>query len=332
MLLILGLLMSADAATDAAAEEDAPATPSVVAASDLPDLPEELTSFGATRLGQTVYVYGGNTGSAHGYDREGQSRTLWTLDLDAADRGWTAAGEGQHLQGNALVAAGGRVVLLGGFKANNAPGEEQDLESLATVRAWDPAAGQWSDLPPLPEPRSSFDAVADGRTIYVVGGWKLTGDAETDWHRTAWSLDLTADSPAWQALPEPPFQRRALVAAMHNGRLYAIGGMTPEGPTVRVDVFDPAAGAWSRGPDLPGDGMNGFGGGAAVLGGQLVVTTFTGEVVRLNGDAWTVAGRAEPSRFFHRLVGDGDRSALVIGGVNHDVGKFARVDRLTLPE
>ena len=136
----------------------------------------------------------------------------------------------------------------------------------------------------------------------------------------------------WQPLPQPPFQRRALATVIHNGTLYALGGMHPEtGPSNRVDTFDLQSQAWGRGPDLPGPPMAGFGTAAAVIDGSLHATAMDGTVLRLDGDAWTPIGRLARPRYFHRLVPDGDRSALLIGGTNMQDGKSVAVDRLMLP-
>ena len=295
---------------------------------DFADLPAPLTSFGATRLGDRVYAYGGHTGDSHEYSKEDQSDVLYALDLNGG--GWSEAARGERVQGNALVAAGGRLALLGGFTAMNAEGEDQDLRSQAAVRAFDPESGAWSELPSLPEPRSSFDAFADGSTVYVTGGWSMQGDAEAVWHGTAWSMDVSADEPAWVALPEPPMKRRALATAVVGGRFYVIGGMTEsDGPTGAVSIYDPASGEWSRGPSLPGQPMNGFGCAAAVVDGRLVVTTYAGDVLRLSEDcdAWERLGTMTPARFFHRLVPH-EGGLLVLGGANMEEGKFPQVDRI----
>ncbi len=72
------------------------------ASSKVPDLPFGITSFGAVRSGNALYVYGGNTGGAHSYSNDGQSNQLLKLELGKADAKWTAIGEGQRLQGLAL--------------------------------------------------------------------------------------------------------------------------------------------------------------------------------------------------------------------------------------
>ncbi|MDA0836045.1 MAG: hypothetical protein O2955_16470 [Planctomycetota bacterium] len=233
----------------------------------IPPLPEMVTSFGSAILDGHLYVYGGHTGSAHSYSLKEQGNVLRRVSLIGGE--WENIAEGPHLQGLALVAHGSTLYRIGGFTAKNAAGEKHDLWSQDSVAAIDPAEGKWIDLPPLPEPRSSHDAAILGDVIYVVGGWSLVGEGESDWHKTAWALDLSEEKPEWKPLPEPPFQRRALALAAHEGKIHAIGGMQQEGgPTTRVDIFDPETGEWSQGPSLVGeDGITGFGSSAFATGG-----------------------------------------------------------------
>lgn len=297
---------------------------------DLPDLPRPVTSFGATRLGNVVYAYGGHTGSAHSYSKEEQANELWALDLSAEKPEWRTVATGEHVQGNALVAAGGKVLLIGGFTAENAEGEDHNLQSKATVRGFDPKSGEWTDLPELPQPRSSFDAAVIGDTVYVVGGWAMAGDDETQWHDSAWSLDLSEDSPTWQPIADPPFRRRALAVVAYEGKVYALGGMSEKsGPTTRVNVYDPASDSWSEGPKLLGESMNGFGCAGFSHDGRLYVTSYDGAVQRLSedGQSWEVVGELPKARFFHRII-PSDDGQLVLGGGDMTVGKFPDVDLL----
>ena len=95
-----------------------------VVSTDLADLPEELTSFGAAIAGNRLFVYGGHTGAAHSYSTEEQSNRLWSLDLKASSAEWQNLGTDKRLQGLALVPWKKNVVRIGGFSALNDLGEE----------------------------------------------------------------------------------------------------------------------------------------------------------------------------------------------------------------
>ena len=299
-----------------------------VAANVYPGIPELVTSFGAAISNDALYVYGGHTGRAHEYYAEAQAHTLRKLDLKNP-KGWESLGEGPGLQGLAMVAHGGKLYRIGGFTAKNQDGEDQDLWSQPGVACFDPATNKWTDVAPLPEPRSSFDAAVLGDQIFVVGGWTMQGDKDTQWLKTAHVLDLSADVPAWKKLPDPPFERRALSVAAHDGKIFAIGGMQRiGGPSTRVDVYDLKSRTWSQGPSLGGEGMEGFGSSAFAVGGRLYVTTYSGRLQRLaaDGKSWESLHTLDRARFFHRLLPLSDNKLLAVGGASMTSGKFDELD------
>lgn len=284
------------------------------------ELPFAITSFGAARLGDAIYVYGGHIGQAHSYSTAEQSNQLLKLDLSNPATAWEKVAEGERLQGLALVAHGNQLITIGGFTALNAEGEPHNLHSQAAVRAFDVSSGSWQDLPGLPSGRSSHDAAILGDTIYVVGGWDMDGVKETQWHSTALALDLSQADPQWQSLATPPFIRRALVVVAHAGKVYAIGGMDEEGgPTREVAVFDPKTSLWTEGPKLVGEeDMEGFGASAWSIDGKLVATTYSGNIQQLNaaGTQWNVVGQTKDARFFNRLLPFGPQALISVGGAN----------------
>ncbi len=318
---------------DFASEQTEPKDTSGVT-SAFADLPFAITSFGAARIGDDIYVYGGHTGEAHSYSHEGQSNQLLQLDLNAPMAPWKKIAEGERLQGLALVAHHQRLICIGGFTALNAPGDNQDLHSQATVRAFDTTTDKWSDLPPLPSGRSSHDAAIIGDTIYVVGGWNLNGTEPNQWHTSALSLDLSEAEPAWTELPVPGFERRALAVVAHAHKIYAIGGMDQAGPTRQVSTFDPATNTWTDGPALVGNQeMDGFGASGWSTGGKLIVTTYSGDIQQLadDGSAWNVIGKTKDARFFNRLLPLEENSLLSVGGANMEEGKYVEPEAINIP-
>lgn len=299
-----------------------------VVASEFPDLPTELTSFGGAIAAGKLYVYGGHIGEAHSYSTAEQSKDLWSLDLKNP-KSWEQLSPGPRLQGLAMVGHHASVVRLGGFTANNAEGEEHDLHSQSSVARFDVSTNQWIELTPLPKPRSSHAAVTVGNQVYVVGGWSMSGEGDSQWHHTAWTADLSQQPIAWNEIATPPFQRRALALAAHDGKLFAIGGMGQEGgPTTRVDVYDPQANTWSEGSSLQGEPMTGFGCWAESLGGSLYASTVSGTIQRLSDDEkeWQIVGTYGPGRFFHCMLPFDDCQFVMVGGANMSVGRFTNLD------
>jgi N-acetylneuraminic acid mutarotase len=312
-------------------QDEEPAEPEdYLTVETLPELPLGITSFGGAACDGQLYVWGGHDGAAHEYYRSGQNAVLYRLDLNGG-QSWEAVHESkQGRQGLAMVAHGGKLYRLGGFEARNQRGEDQDLHSVAAFECFDPASGQWTELLPMPEARSSFDAVVLGDRLYVIGGWALAGEDNTVWSETAWSIDLADQTAEWEELPKPPFKRRALSVAGQGDKVYVIGGMQERGgPTRAVDVFNTLTGQWSAGPQLPGDqAMEGFGNSSFNVGGRICVTTYGGGVFRLNeaGDAWEPMGQLENGRFFHRLLPVADDRFALIGGANMESGKVTEVE------
>lgn len=308
---------------------DKPPIKKVVVTSDqFPPIPETVTSFGAAVTDDAIYLYGGHTGGAHAYDATSQAKTLWRLDRKTPTQ-WQAVNQGPGLQGLSMVTHGGKLYRIGGFMAKNAPGEDGDLWSQASVASYDPATKQWTDVTPLPEPRSSFDAAVLDGTIYVVGGWSMQGEGDTTWAENAYALDLSNQASGWQTLPQPPFQRRALSVAAHQGKIYVIGGMRESGElTKRVDIFDPKTGEWTQGPSLNGEGMEGFGSSSFAVGGELFSATYSGKLQKLSDDGklWENVAELESARFFHRLLPLSKNELVVLGGASMTSGKFEEVD------
>ena len=153
------------------------------------------------------------------------------------------------------------------------------------------------------------------------------------WHKPAWKLDLSTETPKWEPLPAPPFTRRALAVAAHDGKIYAIGGMQQEGgPSRKVDVYDTKTGDWSTTEEMPGERMTGFGCSAFAAGGRLFVSTFDGSLLRLSQDQqhWERMGQLPTARFFHRMLPYPNDRLLIVGGANMGEGKFEELEILQL--
>ncbi len=300
----------------------------------LPDLPETVTSFGAAVLGEHLYIYSGHLGGAHEFTRENYSNHFRRLNLRWSGD-WEELEMQDPVQGGALVAWGDAVYRIGGVFSRNPPGEAPDMHSTDTFARYRPSEGTWTALPPLPEPRSSFDAAVHAGRIYVVGGWTLDGNpADATWAERNYVIDLEAETPEWVALPDAPFRHRALAVAVSERFLYAIGGMTDgDAPTGRVFVFDLEKETWSEGPGLPGDSpLRGFGASAFGIGDTVWASGIDGRVygLREGATAWRDTGHdLEIARFFHRLLPGLQDKLLFVGGTAPE-GDAAAIETVDL--
>jgi hypothetical protein len=288
----------------------------------LPSIERGMTSFGAALAGEAIYVYGGHWGGAHEYSTEEQSNELHCLRLGEKPV-WEKIATGPRRSGTALVAWKNKLFRVGGFEVGNKQGDDDNLHSMPDVDSFDLATGKWTPFSPLPRPRSSHDAVVLGNQLYVVGGWNLQAGRSGEFHGTLETCDLAAENPEWKTVPTP-FKRRALSAAVHEGKLYVLGGMEESGaPTTAVAVYDPASGVWSEGPSFHGVGLEGFGSTAYVVGGKLTLVTLSGAIQQLSADgrSWQVAGQLEHPRFFARLVPLPDGRGAIVAGADMVTGK-----------
>ena len=306
-----------------------------------PELPSAATSFGAAVVpgddgSREVYIYGGHVGNAHSYSTSEQTGDFHRLSVDPDGNAddWQSLAGGPKLQGHALVSDGQSVIRVGGFTARNAEGEDQDLHSSAGAARFDPATGEWSPLPDMPDGRSSIDAAIMDGFLYVIGGWKLAGDpGDAIWHEDAIRLSLNDLDAGWETIAPPGFKRRAISVAAHDGKLYVVGGMQPgAGPVGTVAVYDPASNAWSDGPTVPGEAMAGFGSSSFATGGRLYTTTMDGHLYEISGDgtSWNDRMTYEPARLFHRMLPWGDDALILVGGINMQIGPFETIDKIKL--
>jgi hypothetical protein len=298
--------------------------------SAIPPLPEPVSSFGGAVCDGWLYVYSGHTGTEHDHSAANLSQHFRRVRLDGSG-GWEELPMETPLQGLALVDHRGKLYRVGGLNARNATTDDDaDLHSTADFACFDPATNKWTALAPLPDPRSSHDAVVIGDNLYVVGGWTLAGEGEGEWLVDSLVFDLNDPSAGWQRLPEQSFQRRALAAGQWRGQLVVLGGMDENRDVARgVELFDPASGQWSTGPELPGRGMAGFGLSAWNLGGRLYMSGYRGRLYRINdeGSDWEQVAELESPRFFHRLLPAGDDALIAVGGASRD-GHLEDVERI----
>lgn len=316
---------SAKPQADVASKEDTPADANAA----LAPLPEPVSSFGAAVADGWLYVYSGHSGGQHEHSIDNLSKHFCRIQLDGG-QAWEELPMQTPLQGMPLVAHGGKVYRVGGLNARNKADDEEDLHSVNEFACFDPATKEWTALAPLPEGRSSHDAVVIGDKIYVVGGWTLAGNGDSGtWLDTAWSYDLTKPEAGWQAVTAPTFKRRALAVAQWNGKLVALGGMD-EKPKIASEVFalDLSTGQWAELPKLPRSRMAGFGVSAWNLDGKLLVSGADGIVHQLadDGSDWKTVGELATARFFHRLMPGSGSTLLAVAGASMDDGHLATVE------
>lgn len=167
---------------------------------------------------------------------------------DAANRRWLdapALNQGRLLHAAARL-ADGSVLVAGGIAD---PVLEPGAPPRLTVERWRPDAASVQSLAPLPSPRLRAAAVplADGGLL-LLGGEDEQGQPLALVSR--WQPDAGAGR--WQELaPLKTARSRFGVARLPDGRIVVAGGRGAAGALASVELYDPAADAWTPGPALP---------------------------------------------------------------------------------
>ncbi len=289
--------------------------------SRLAPLPDAVSSFGAVTLDGWVYIYGGHRGDTHKYSTDTVLGTFHRQNLSKPGV-WETLPNGPSCQSAALVAHDGKIFRVGGMQPRNAPGSPTDNHSLASTAYFDPNVGKWQAFQDLPEGRSSHDVASVGDYLVVVGGWSMRGkDHSPQWMQNALILNTKDPAPSWKPLPQP-FQRRALSAATHQGKVYVFGGMNEAGKlSLEVAVLDPKTKEWAKGPAIPGFTRNGFSPASVAIGGKLIVSGNDGSVYQLanDGGSWDYLAELNQRRQVHRIVADAKGTIYVLGGASNGI-------------
>nr|MCU0714253.1 hypothetical protein [Pirellula sp.] len=295
-------------------------------------LPEPLTSFAATVMGDYLYVFSGHSGGTHGFGKQLLVDHFRRIRFDDPSAEWEELAKHDSAQSAALVHDGKYIYRIAGLSFIDKEDGKADFKSTDYFTRYDLESNTWTEMAPLPVPRSSLDAAILGREIYVAGGWNLQGPSASTapWHEDMLKFDLDRPELGWQTLPGVGYKTRAISMAAHNGKIYVIGGIQDRGITRKVSVFDPTSQSWSEGPELPADSRSaGFATSSFATGGKLYVTGSSGVVYRLsdNGEAWEVETRLFYPRNFLRLLPISENRLIALGGTGPG-GRTAVVESL----
>lgn len=215
-------------------------------------LPVPMSHANAVEFGGRLYVLG-FLGRRYAPDPRG-----YIFDPPAGT--WSAGPRlppGRVRGGSGSATRAGRIYVIGGSA----------VRAVALCDALDPATGEWTALPDLPEPRDHLAARFVAGELLVAGG--TTGVPEGTL-ATTWALDEAAG--AWRPRGPLGVARGVAGAAVLDDRLYLFGGegLGPgagaAGAFDAVEVYDPALDAFTALAPLPAP-RRAF--GAAEVGGRV---------------------------------------------------------------
>jgi len=298
----------------------------------LPNPRNHLT--GATVDGK-VYAIGGQ----HNED-ESTGLQAQVDRYDPATNGWTRVADLPKARSHTVsVVRDGRILVLGGTNPGNTASSD--------VTQYDPATNAWARLPSLPGGRKTSVAALVGGTVYLTGGSHATstyaGRFADRWESGAAmpvalgevaggvigrSLYLVGEGSSstlaqdlgtgtWRSnLAVRPYVGHHHAAEVLGGKLYLLGGLGSGAG--KVQIYDPAANAWSTGPDIPfaaGSSATAVIGGRIYVAGGITGSTTTDQVARFDPATrtWTRLAPMPQGRNHAAATTDGTR-LYVFGG------------------
>ena len=144
----------------------------------------------------------------------------------------------------------GRIVVSGGY--DEAPDRAEPLRRRSVVE-WLPGTVNWSQLPDLPEGRTSAATVSlpDGRTLCIGGG-------DSTLEKNCWALAstvvLSADRSNWTAIsPMAEPRDGAAAVLLDDGKVIVAGGQNGDGQASALksaEIWDPMFENWSPLPPM----------------------------------------------------------------------------------
>lgn len=162
---------------------------------------------------------------------------------------WTTATPAPSQRTEVVAAAiDGKIYVVGGF---NKPNLQNALKFAISneVEVYDTAADSWSVTTSLPEGRHHAGIASLNGLLYVVGGF--TKSLLSVWHAVATVYQYNPVTQEWRELASMPTARGALGVAVHQNRLYAIGGYDGKHNSGAVEIFNPQTNTWSSGAPMP---------------------------------------------------------------------------------
>jgi N-acetylneuraminic acid mutarotase len=196
-------------------------------ASPMPTPRSEIT---ATRLGDTIYVFGG-------FDTSGQPTDIVEA-YSVKDNTWSQVAPLPHaLHHTAASSFNGKIYVVGGY-----------LDSQWTpsnrLFIYDPLTNQWQEGKSMPTARGALTANFINGILYAVGGHQsFTNDGIL---ATNEAYDPLSDT--WTSKIPMPTARHHAASAVADGKLYVIGGrIVGISATVNInanEMYDPNKNSW----------------------------------------------------------------------------------------
>ncbi len=134
----------------------------------------------------------------------------------------------------------GKIYVIGG--------RENAAVVLPTIEEYDPGIDKWSQKADMHTERIDFPTVTLKGKIYAMGGIRIRNGSPLAIKEVE-EYDPKMDK--WVRKADMPIARAEFSAVAVNGKIYAIGGWTPDRPLQTVDEYDPTTDTWTKRADMP---------------------------------------------------------------------------------
>ncbi len=228
-----------------------------------------VTGYNSTGLAaNTRYTYrvrAFNNAGRSNYSSEAGATTLAGSNPSAVSTlRWSTVAGGSRARAEAQgVVVGGRLYVLGGVNYDG---------PYAHSEVYDPATNKWTGIKDLPRKLTHAGTAAEGRNIYLAGGYigtGRTGWAQTFATREVWRYNI--DSNTYTPMPQLPQARGGGTLVTLGRTLHFVAG----GDAARADRgehwildLDKTSAGWTSAATLP-NGRSHL--AAVVLGGKIYV-------------------------------------------------------------
>ena len=137
-----------------------------------------------------------------------------------------------------MAAIDNRIYAAGGYATG-----DLGVEPTASMWSWSPEGRIWQSEAAMPGPKADFSMLTYEGRLYAIGGTRDDNSIYV----------FDPEDRSWETIEIPDdVTRRGAAIVAADGRIYVIGGSLRGELSAQVDIYDLAADAWSRGPDLPG--------------------------------------------------------------------------------
>jgi N-acetylneuraminic acid mutarotase len=115
----------------------------------------------------------------------------------------------------------------------------------STVVSASPLKAFWNKVDNMPTPRSESGVVFLTGKIYVMGG------QDRDVNKTNIVEVYDLKSKSWGTTIPLPLHLDHFAADSNDGKIYIVGGSTPNGVSNKLFIYDPLVGKWREGKPMP---------------------------------------------------------------------------------